>query len=154
MPNAVRFEVQGLRQLGEAFKGLDDVVQRKLAGQATGAGARIVKGAAKNNLKRNPSIDTGLVEKNVITKKLSKSKSEGLTSAHIVTEKRVRYPTNNRQGRRTTRRSGAALEFGTVKMQAEPWLGPALSQNLGQVTNAIKDKLATGISAQARKTAK
>lgn len=151
MPDAIRFEVKGLRELGLAFQGLDDAVQRKVAGQATGAAARVVKAADKQNLQRSPSIDTGLVEKNVIIKKLGKRQAGDLTAAHIVTEKKTPYPSDNAKGSRNTRRSAGYLEFGTVKMPAEPHLRPALQNNVSQAINAMKDKLAKGIAAQARK---
>lgn len=152
MADSVTIQVDGLRQLGEALRELGDVTARKICGQATGAAARLVKEAAKNNIRRSPSVDTGSLLESVIVKKLSKSQTD-LTSAHIVT------PRHHRQRRKTKQRQSVAphavfVEFGTVNMAAEPFLGPALSQNISQATNAMKDKLSTGIAIAARRARK
>lgn len=154
MADTIRFEVKGLRQLGNALRELGGPAMTKIAGQMTGAGARVVKAADKANLKRSPSIDTGLVEKNVIIKKVGKRQAGDLTAAHIVTVKKVGYPENNKSGKRTTRKVASLLEFGTVKMPAEPHLAPALRDNTSRAINAMKEKGATGIAIAAKRVGK
>ena len=100
------------------------MIRSYIKGLGTYVPPRVVKNADKQNLRRSPSIDTGLVEKNVIIKKLGKRQAGDLTAAHIVTEKKTRYPSHNKGGARNTRRSAGYLEFGTVKMPAEPHLRP------------------------------
>lgn len=140
MASTIRIEFKGLSQLGANLRELgSDKVIGKIGGQMTGAAARIVKAADKQNIARTTN-ETGLVEKNVIIKKLGKRQAEGLTAAHIVTVKKVLYPTNNKQGKRTTRRSASHLEFGTVNMPAEPHLGPALSNNITRALEAMRSK--------------
>jgi HK97 gp10 family phage protein len=153
MADAVRFRVEGLSKLGAALRELGGPAIKKIAGQMTGAAARVVKAADKANLKR-ASIDTGLVEKNVIIKKVGKRDAGDLTSAHIVTVKKVAYPQNNKSGKRTTRKVASLLEFGTVKMPAEPHLGPALSQNTSRALNAMREKGEAGLAREAKKVAK
>ncbi len=138
-----RVQIDGLRQLGEALRELGDVTARKICGQGTGAAARIVRDAAKRNLEAH-AVRTGLVRDNVIAKKLSKNRTS-LTAAHIVTTKKVKYATDNKQGKRNTKRSAAALELGTVNMDKEPWLGPALTTNRSRAEQAMKQALQRGI---------
>lgn len=142
---SVTIRVDGLRELGERMRKLSEKVAKKLAGQATGAAAQVVKKSYKLNLRSNPSIDTGLVEKNVIAKKLGKSQTN-LTSEHIVTVKKVVYPqVGASTKKRNTRQVAGYLEFGTVNMPAEPGLRPAFDENRSKLTEVIKKKLADGI---------
>lgn len=141
MASTITFRVDGLRQLGERMRGLSNDVAIKFSGRATGKAAQLVKRADKQNLRSSPSIDSGLVEKNVIVKKLRKSQTQ-LTSEHIVTIKKVVYPKSGNEKRtRNTRQVGGYLEFGTVNMPAEPHLRPALDQNLQRATTAMADSL-------------
>lgn len=143
---SVTMRVDGLQALGERMRKLSVKVATKLAGQATGAAAQVVKKADKTRLRSSPSIDTGLVEKNVIIKKLSKSKTK-LTSEHIVTVKKVVYPKKgNEKKQRNTRQVAGYLEFGTEDMKAEPHLRPAFDTTKAGLPQVMAAKLAAGIT--------
>lgn len=140
MADKVTMHVDGLSELGRRMATLKADVALKMAPRATGKAAGIVKKAAKVRLRANNTVDTGLLEKNIVAKKMSKNRTR-LTAEHIVTVKKAVYPQNSEGGERTTRRVGVFKEFGTVNMPAEPYLGPALPNNVNQAINAIADSL-------------
>jgi len=141
--STITIRVDGLSALGERMRGLSAKVANKVSARATGKAGALVKRAAKTNL-RARSVETGLLERNVIVKKVPKSRTT-LTSEHIVTVKKAVYPQNSEGGRRTTRRVGVFKEFGTVDQAAEPWLRPALDRNIQPAIQAMKDALEAGI---------
>ena len=141
MANQITFRMDGLQELGQRMRKLSEKVAKQAAGRATGRAAAIVKKAAKNKLKQR--IDTGLLEKNVISKRIAKSKTQ-LTSEHIVTVKKVIY---HRAGNKrvATRKVGSLVEFGTVNMPAVPYLRTGLSNNLDKAREAMRTTLEKAI---------
>ena len=143
MANSITIRVDGLAALGERMRGLSAKVANRVSGRATSRAASIVKKAAKDNIRRSPSIVTGSLLDAVIMKKLGKSQTS-LTSEHIVTVRR------RKTGRKTKTKQPTAphasfVEFGTVNMPAEPYLRPALSRNIQPAIQAMKDALEAGI---------
>jgi HK97 gp10 family phage protein len=133
-------EVKGLRQLGANMRELGDVTARKIAGQMTGAAARVVKAGAKQKVRTNPSIDTGSLEDAIIAKKVKTD----LTSTHIVTAR-------HRRSKKSKRKQSVAphllfVELGTVNMPAEPVLSPALTENRTKAEQAMVDAGRRGIA--------
>lgn len=139
---SVTIRIDGLRELGERLRKLSDEVANKAARSATAAGAKLVKEQAKQNLRASPSVESGLVRDNVIIKKLGKRDSN-LTSEHGVTVRKRAYPGGD--SKRTTRKVASFLEFGTVKMDAEPFLQPALDKRKEDAARAIADRLKRAI---------
>lgn len=145
MPITTTVRVEGLRELGEALRGLSNDIALKVASQATAAGAQVIKKQYKRNLQANPSIDSGLVEKNVITKKVSKSQTQ-YTAEHVVTVRKKAY--SAREGKVvTTRQVANFLENGTVNQPAEPGLGAAFRAQKENAVTAITEKLRKRIEA-------
>ncbi len=148
MATTTRVQVLGLRQLGEAMRGLSRDMALKVARSATAAGATVIKKAAKANIIKSPSVDTGHLRDAVITKRLGKSETD-LTSEHIVTVRGRGKSTKKKDGTVSTT-AGAPhahfVEFGTVNMPPEPYLRPAFDQEKGNAVTAIKDKLAQRIA--------
>lgn len=144
MASTIRTHVDGLQALGQAMSELKRDMALKFAGRATGKGAQVIKRHAKQKLRSNPSIDSGLVEKNVIVKKLSKTQT-ALTSEHIVTVKKVAYPQTGKS-KRNTRQVGGYLEFGTIKETPEPYLRPAIDQHHPEATTAIAESLRSDLA--------
>ncbi len=144
MADAVLFEVKGLRELGEAFRNLTYDMQVKAGRAATGSAATPIKRRAINNIKSSPSVETGALSKAVIVKRLPKNQTPPNTSEHIVTVR----------GRGKKLKSGriqdsapyaSKVEFGTVRMPAEPFLRPALDAGKGEAVEAMKKSLAASI---------
>ena len=139
-----RVEEKGLRELGEAFAKLERDMQQKLAAQATGAAASVIKKAAKSQVMANPSYETGRLYRSVIAKKIPRSQTD-YTSEHIVT-----FLGRSRRPRKLAKGQASAphavfLEFGTVNMPAEPILRPAFDNNAGRAKDIMISKLRAGI---------
>ena len=134
----VTIEVKGLRELGERLRFLKTDVALKAARSATGAAANVVKKAAIQNVQTSPSVDEGDLVRNVIAKRMPKGQTT-LTSEHIVT---VRG-----RGKKSSKgfKNGAPhahfVEFGTMYMDEEPFLEPALKRNIQKATDAMAKRL-------------
>lgn len=140
-----RTTVSGLRELGEAMRNLSSDIALKIARAATGAAASVVKKAARANVARSPSVETGSLRDAVIAKRVPPAKTR-LTSEHIVTV-RGRGKPANKKGQKIARAPHAGyVEFGTVRMPAEPFLRPALEQNQKGAIEAMKTRLAKRIA--------
>lgn len=152
MATTTRIKVSGLRELGAAMLALKMDVPRTSA-RATFAAAKLVKAAAQANVRGSPSIDTGSLLGAIITKKLPKSQSK-LTAEHVVTVRGRGKPTT-KKGRKIDRAPYAFhVEFGTVNMPAEPFLRPALANNVGPAISAMTESLRKDIERAAKKAAK
>jgi HK97 gp10 family phage protein len=146
MPTTERVRIEGLRELGEAMRALSADIALKVSGQATAAGAKIIKTAAVRNVVSSPSVETGSLRDAIITKKVPKGQLAGETAAHIVTI-RGRGKPANKKGQKIARAPHAHfVEFGTVRMPAEPFLRPAFDQNKKAAADAIVDKLRARIA--------
>lgn len=146
MPSVTIQRIDGLRELGEAMRSLSRDIALRVAGQATNAGAQLVKKKAIRNVVASPSVDTGSLRDAIIVKKIPRSQTP-LTSEHIVT---IRG--KSRRGRKSKRHQTIApharyVEFGTVYMRAEPFLAPAFDTEKGNAVEAIKNKLRQRIEA-------
>ena len=134
------FEVKGLRELQAAMNKLSGDMANKIARQATAAGAGVVRKAAKA---RAPK-DSGNLQAALVMKRV---RNTPLTEEYIVTV---------RQGKRSDIKKAKAgtgalgrdayyarfVEFGTVKMPPRPFIAPALAENIGPATEAMKKRLA------------
>lgn len=144
MADGFSVKVEGLEQLRDNMRKLADKVQNKIAHQAVGAAARIVKDAAKANVRQN-SVDTGSLFESIITKKLTKNQTR-LTSEYIVT------PRQRRTGKQKGKKKKQAvapharfIEFGTIFVTPRPFLGPALKHNVSKSIQVMKDRLEAGL---------
>jgi HK97 gp10 family phage protein len=137
-----RIQVSGLRELEQRMKKLASDVAIKAARSATAAAAAVVKKAAQDNIRKSPSIQTGSLLASVIVKRLGKSETN-LTSEHIVTVRgRGKKRPYTAKGKRIeTAPHAHFVEFGTVNMPAEPFLRPAIEQNVQKAIDVMADKL-------------
>lgn len=145
------FKVEGLRELGNAMRELGQKDALRIAGAMTNAGAQVVKKEAVLNIEKSPSVDEGDLRDAVIVKKRGRSESN-LTSEHIVTVRGRGKET--KKGVQFGAPHAHFVEFGTVNMPAEPFLRPALDQNIQKVIGVMKAKGDGRIEAAARKAAK
>ena len=143
MAQTVTVEIQGLRELDAKLQKMGSRMARRSAGRATGKAAKVIKDAAKRQVTANPSIETGSLLGAIVSKKLPKRETPD-TSAHIVTV-RVRQSkrATKRANRRKQKTAGYAniVEFGSVKMAAEPFLGPALEGGQQEAIDAMVERL-------------
>lgn len=136
---AERIQVLGLRELGVAMQGLSDDMRTKVARQAVAAGAGVVRKAARDKA----PVDSGNLKASLIMKRV---KETNLTEEYIVTPRKGR----TRDVKAAKRGQGKLgkdayyarfVEFGTVKAPAQPFMRPALEDNVQRATQAIADRL-------------
>jgi HK97 gp10 family phage protein len=140
-------EVLGLRELGRAMERLGADVAGKVARQATAAGARVVRQAARDKA----PIDSGNLAASIVMKRVRQT---NLTEEYIVTPRRGKKK-DVKLGKHAARNGKAGknnlagkdafyarfVEFGTVKMPAHPFMRPALENNIPAATQAMADRL-------------
>jgi HK97 gp10 family phage protein len=142
MPASVFVEVKGLQELGERLRLMKSEVSLKIGRQAVNAGAQVIKKQAIANAPIWPKphklegvmVPSGNLKKNIVVKKIKSP----LVAEYIVTvrgKKKDAYAA----------RYGRLVEFGTVKMAAEPYLRPAFDSKKSEAVEAIKAKLIAGI---------
>jgi HK97 gp10 family phage protein len=139
MASTVSVKIEGLEGIKQAMKDISNEVNKRIARSATLAGSQIVKEAAI----KNAPVLTGNLKKNII---LKRNTNTNLTSEFLVTV---------RQGKRTKKQITQGLgdafyakfvEYGTVKMAAQPFIRPAFDNNKEAAANAIIERLKTGIA--------
>lgn len=150
-------KISGLRELGASLKALGDDVGSKIARQAVAAGASVIKRRAKElapiadepyrvegnawstvsvggKRKRVVSrvselVQPGNVPKQIVTKRLKPGQTN-LTAEYVVAVRGKRQ-------HGFASYIGALLEFGTVKMEAKPFMRPAFEQEKGFAVREI-----------------
>lgn len=132
-------QVQGLKELGERMRRLSADMAGKVARQATAAGA----GVARKNIRARAPKDTGNLQAAIVMKRV---RNTNLTEEYIVAP---------RKGKRRDVRAAKAgtgklgkdayyahmVEFGTVKMAAQPFVRPGFEESVQPATQAIAKRL-------------
>lgn len=138
---ASTFKVEGLRELGLAMQQLSADMAGKVARQAVAAGAGVVRKDARRRAPR----DSGNLQAAVIMKRLPKRETP-LTEEYIVATRKGR----TRDAKAAKAGAGKLgkdayyahmVEFGTVKMAAQPFMRPALENNTQAATDAMAQRL-------------
>ena len=145
-------KVLGLPELQKRMHALSAEVAGNLARQAVVAGAAFIKkdarrrapiaeaaylasGAEKNHTVDKVKVAPGNVPKHLIMKRM---KHTELSANYIVTlrgKKRYGY----------AKRIGSLIEYGTVKQDPKPFLGPALSENVERIKDIMARRLQSGL---------
>lgn len=136
---AESFRIDGLRDLQKAMNTLSADMAGKIARQATAAGAGVVRKAARQNAPK----DTGNLQAAVVMKRV---RNTPLTDEYIVS---VRQGKTSDVKRAKTGKGALGrdafyarfVEFGTVKTPPQPFMGPALRDNITPATEAMKTRL-------------
>jgi HK97 gp10 family phage protein len=135
----IEFKVQGLEDLQRRLKSLSDDMQRNISRAASNAAAQTVKKAAiaRAPLGTEPHkvgsvvVAPGNLKRNIIVKRIPPRETK-LTSEHVVTVRR-------KKGQDAF--YARFLEFGTVKMPAQPFLRPALLTEKESAVDAMAERL-------------
>lgn len=138
--------IEGLQALGERMRKLALEMNTKIARDATNAAAQVIKKQAIANAPEyfeahkleGVVVQPGNLKKNIVVKRVAPGRAAPLTSQHIVTVRGKR-----KDG--YAARYGRLVEFGTVKMSANPYLRSAFEQEKGFAVQAMIDKLKSGI---------
>lgn len=135
-----RYQVTGMRELGEAFRTLSTKVQKNIARATTNAGAQVFKKKIAQLAPVAPEpytvedvlVQPGNLKRNVVTKYLKPSQTTA-TSEHLVVM---------RGGKEHgyASRIGALQEFGTVKQQPQPFFRPGADQAVEPAIDAMKKR--------------
>ena len=165
----IKIEVRGLREMGENFKLLTEDLQKKSAVAAVRKAAKMVAEKARTN---HPGWenDTGALEGAIGARRLTKTSYPGLEvwAAGVFNTAVVKKYVNNVRNRRkglaswnsaqtkTYEAEGPQfywkfLEYGTVKMEAKPFLNPALANNTQRAITVMQDELSDQIRKSLRK---
>jgi HK97 gp10 family phage protein len=132
-------QVKGLRELGEAMRLLSADMAGKIARQATAAGASVVRKAAR----QGAPVDTGNLQAAIVMKRERQTR---LTEEYVVAVRKGKKR-DSKAAKRGEGRLGkdayyaSMVEFGTVKTPAQPFMRPALENNVTAATNAIAKRL-------------
>lgn len=146
MPVKTTVHVFGLSELGAAMRGLSADIALRVAGQATGAGAQVIKKKAIRNVVSSPSVDTGSLRDAIIVKKIPKGQAQ-YTAEHIVTIRGKSGRTKKTKTKQAIAAHARFVEYGTVHMKAEPFLRPAYDTEKEHAVEAIASKLRKRIEA-------
>jgi HK97 gp10 family phage protein len=158
MGNVVRFEVKGLKELGDQLRAFGPNVAKNGLRTADYAGAKVVLKYAKATTAFQD--DTGLLRQlmSVFRRRTPENVamySIGVRSSKKVTKVRRFGKKSKNRGKYTTAAPPSVyakfLEFGTSKMEAKPWLRPAIVDHVPEVIDAIREGLKKAIDRAARK---
>jgi HK97 gp10 family phage protein len=125
--------------LGLQMRALGADMAGKVARQATAAGAGVVRKAARQNAPK----DTGNLQAAIVMKRERQTR---LTEEYVVAVRKGKSRDVKAAKRGEGRLGKDAfyarfMEFGTVKMPAQPFLRPALEENVQAATDAIAKRL-------------
>lgn len=154
MPD-IEFQLQGLDGVLKRLKALPKKVERKLLRRAVRKGATIIRDAARQNARAvdDPSTPES-IEKNIVVQESSRlGRSEGGVAMRVGVRGGARAPANG-DGDGKANPGGDTfywrfIEFGTSKMQARPFMRPAMENNIEAATQAVTDELNKGLDAAA-----
>lgn len=146
---AKNFEVEGLKELEKALLALGkDVGVKTLRGAAREA-MKPVLSAAQTNI----SVDTGDAKSALAISARKNRAKTGIVVSVGATKKKA----TKKQGGKVfanVNQKVIALEYGTSKQKATPFLRPALENNVSKVLSVLKTSLKTKIDQAAKKLAK
>lgn len=143
MGNVTR--VAGLRDLGLQMRALGADMAGKVARQATTAGAGVVRKAARKTRsgEEGVPVDTGNLQAAIVMKRV---RNTNLTEEYVVAVRKGKTR-DVKAAKRGDGRLGkdafyaGMVEFGTVKTAAQPFMRPALENNIDAATQAIAQRL-------------
>jgi len=156
MPDLVKFEVKGFKELGEKLKAFGPDVARNGLRSSDLAATKVVLNAAKATQEwRDVS---GLLRAAITISR--KRTPEYIARYSVVVKRKIKVTTLRRfsKGRNKGKYTSAAppsiyakfLEYATSKMRGRPWIRPALNNHVPAVIDAIRGGLQKAIDRAAR----
>lgn len=119
-------EIKGLKELSKALKAFPQNVQNNILNSAVRAGTVTFQKEAKKNVpKRKRKLEKAIV----IKKRRPKNKNQ------------IKYQLGIKQGGEDDAYYGHIVEFGSSKMQAEPYMRPAFESKADEVINDVRKKM-------------
>jgi HK97 gp10 family phage protein len=148
-------EVRGAKEIEAVLKAMPERIAKNVVVNSLRAGARIIAKQARANLRANPSIDSGMLEKNVTSRARKRSKqgsavvSVGIARATAIVKRRNR----KKAVKASPSKYAHLVEFGREGMAAEPFLRPALDEKAIEAIGKIGEFLGKGVEREAAKLA-
>lgn len=154
----VEVNISGIDGVLATLKALPKEMVSKRGGpvaRSLAKGARLIRDEAKKNLRAQIAMggskSTGLLEKNIVTKR-GKALKVGKGERYLVRVRRKTYP--DRKGKPvTTHKTAHLLEYGSVHQPATPWLRPAVQAKGQETINVITHDLKRRIDIEVKKLA-
>lgn len=142
------FEIQGLGNVLQRMRTLAPKLQQKGARTAARKGANIIRKAAQENAKRINDPQTAEdISKNIAVQFASKSsKREGGVVMRVGVRGGARQTSGGLKGKGNANPGGDTwywrlVEFGTSRTRAQPFMRPALANNVEKVTSTVVTEL-------------
>lgn len=145
MADGVNFTLTGFEEVRRKLAITPIKLRTKGARKALSASANIVTKAARQNAERVDDPETGRRIRDNIGKRsrsaYSRRTGDAMVSVGVLTEK-GRIPKGNPDtGRKGNTPHWHLIELGTEKARAQPFLRPALADNIGPVTDKFAAEL-------------
>lgn len=145
MADEIKFSITGVDELVKKIKAMPSEVRGKPGRRALGKAANIVTKAARQNAERVDDPETGRRIRDNIGRRFRgrhfRRTGELMISIGVLT-KRGRIPTGNPdEGAKGNTPHWHLVELGTERASAQPFLRPALQENINPVINKFADEL-------------
>ncbi len=119
-------EIKGLKELSKALKAFPENIQNNILNSAIRAGIVTIQKEAKKNVPKRE----GILKKAIVIKK-RRPKNKNM----------IKYQLGIRQGSKDDAYYGHIVEFGSSKMEAKPFMRPALESKADEVINEVRKKM-------------
>lgn len=141
----LKWDLRGFDEVTKRMRGIPIALRQKVGRSAFGSAARAVTTAAKENALKVDDSETGrTIASNVVQRFRSryfKSTGDLMISVGVATEKGRIPPGNPDTGPKGNTPHWHLIELGTEKMAAQPFLRPALADNVDRVQEVFASKL-------------
>lgn len=145
----------GAKDIEALLKRLPERVAKNVTTGALRSGAAVIARQARANVRNNPSVDSGMLVRN-ITSRARKNSKQGSAVVSVGIARKTAMVI--RKGRKKTTKASPAryahlVEFGTEHSPAEPFLRSALDQKGEEAILRIGEALGKGVAREAGKLA-
>lgn len=145
------------KELEALLKQIPENVSKKVVTTALRSGAAVIAKQARANIRANPSIDSGLLLKNITARTRRRRKGGKAYGSAMVSVGPARKAAQvvrkgkSKPVKASPSRYAHLVEFGTENMPAEPFMRPALETAGPEAIARIMEMMARGIEREARK---
>ncbi|CAN5335385.1 hypothetical protein BH10PSE12_BH10PSE12_02720 [soil metagenome] len=151
--------INGAKEVEALLKQLPERLAKNVTTNALRAGARIIAKRAREIVVANPSIDSGLLAKNITARARRRSRQGRAYGAATVSvgvarvAKMVVRKGKKKAEKASPSRYAHLVEFGHDNVPAEPFLRPALDEKAIEAITRIGEFLGRGVEREAAKLA-
>src|SRR5690625_199781 len=149
MADEVQFSISGVEELSAKLKSLPAGVRGKPGRRALGKAATIVARAARQNAERVDDPETGRRIRDNIGRRFRgrhfRRTGDPMISIGVLTRRGPIPEGNPDEGAKGNTPHWHLVEEGTERARAQPFLRPALQDNVGQVISKLTDELSKAL---------